>query len=77
MAGIFLVRNSDGSMPPGAQEAIDRFHGHAMTSMDMSAMNMTPVPTGPHDGYAPLAPGNPSAKKANNGRPAGHPGGHK
>ncbi|MCE7004196.1 multicopper oxidase domain-containing protein [Kibdelosporangium philippinense] len=28
MAGIFLVRNADGSMPPGAQEAIDRFHGH-------------------------------------------------
>lgn len=28
MAGIFLVRNSDGSMPAGAQEAIDRFHGH-------------------------------------------------
>jgi manganese oxidase len=28
MAGIFLVRNADGSMPPGAQEAIDRFNGH-------------------------------------------------
>jgi FtsP/CotA-like multicopper oxidase with cupredoxin domain len=28
MAGIFLVRNADGSMPPGAQEAIDRFHEH-------------------------------------------------
>ncbi|WP_229074941.1 multicopper oxidase domain-containing protein [Actinoplanes sp. DH11] len=28
MAGIFLVRNADGSMPAGAQEAIDRFHGH-------------------------------------------------
>ncbi|WP_418606700.1 multicopper oxidase domain-containing protein [Georgenia sp. SUBG003] len=30
MAGIFLVRNADGSMPDGAQEAIDRFqhHGH-------------------------------------------------
>ncbi|MFC0105206.1 multicopper oxidase domain-containing protein [Kibdelosporangium aridum] len=28
MSGIFLVRNADGSMPPGAQEAIDRFHGH-------------------------------------------------
>ncbi|MGH3762476.1 multicopper oxidase domain-containing protein [Actinophytocola sp.] len=28
MVGLFLVRNSDGSMPAGAQEAIDRFHAH-------------------------------------------------
>ncbi|WP_460392254.1 multicopper oxidase domain-containing protein [Actinophytocola sediminis] len=28
MSGIFLVRNADGSMPAGAQEAIDRFHNH-------------------------------------------------
>ncbi|PSL47118.1 multicopper oxidase [Saccharothrix carnea] len=28
MSGIFLVRNGDGTMPPGAQEAVDRFHGH-------------------------------------------------
>ncbi|PSL03090.1 multicopper oxidase [Haloactinopolyspora alba] len=28
MAGIFLVRNEDGSMPEGAQEAIDRYHNH-------------------------------------------------
>jgi FtsP/CotA-like multicopper oxidase with cupredoxin domain len=28
MSGLFLVRNADGSMPPGAQEAIDRFRGH-------------------------------------------------
>lgn len=28
MGGIFLVRNADGSMPDGAQEAIDRFHEH-------------------------------------------------
>ncbi|MFI9486515.1 multicopper oxidase domain-containing protein [Promicromonospora sp. NPDC052451] len=28
MAGIFLVRNADGSMPEGAQDAIDRFHEH-------------------------------------------------
>ncbi|MET7421227.1 multicopper oxidase domain-containing protein [Dactylosporangium sp. NPDC005555] len=28
MAGLFLVRNADGSMPAGAQEAIDRFRGH-------------------------------------------------
>jgi FtsP/CotA-like multicopper oxidase with cupredoxin domain len=75
MAGIFLVRNPDGSMPPGAQEAIDRFHGHAHTSMDMKAMGATPVPTGPHDGHAPIAPGNPSAKKAKNGKPAA-PHGH-
>jgi FtsP/CotA-like multicopper oxidase with cupredoxin domain len=29
MSGLFLVRMADGSLPPGAQEAIDRFHGHA------------------------------------------------
>lgn len=28
MAGIFLVRNADGSMPEGAQAALDRYHGH-------------------------------------------------
>ncbi|EHY87960.1 putative multicopper oxidase [Saccharomonospora azurea NA-128] len=28
MSGIFLVRNADGSMPDGAQEAIDRYLGH-------------------------------------------------
>lgn len=32
MAGIFLVRNADGSMPPGAQEAIHRFQGHVHTA---------------------------------------------
>ncbi|TDO42153.1 multicopper oxidase [Paractinoplanes brasiliensis] len=32
MAGIFLVRNADGTMPPGAQEAIDRFNGHQHTA---------------------------------------------
>lgn len=29
MSGVFLVRNADGSMPAGAQEAIDRFKGHS------------------------------------------------
>lgn len=33
MAGIFLVRNADGSMPPGAQDSIDRFQGHASHTM--------------------------------------------
>jgi FtsP/CotA-like multicopper oxidase with cupredoxin domain len=76
MSGVFLVRNPDGSMPAGAQDAIDRFHGMAMGGMDMKAMNMTPVPTGIHNGIAPLAPGNPSAKRSKNGPPtAGH--GHK
>ncbi|GLZ00111.1 multicopper oxidase domain-containing protein [Actinoplanes sp. NBRC 103695] len=28
MAGIFLVRNADGSMPPAASADIDRFRGH-------------------------------------------------
>jgi FtsP/CotA-like multicopper oxidase with cupredoxin domain len=32
MSGVFLVRNADGSMPPGAQEAIDRFRGHTHTT---------------------------------------------
>ncbi|WP_239153129.1 multicopper oxidase domain-containing protein [Virgisporangium aliadipatigenens] len=31
MVGLFLVRNADGSMPAGAQEAIDRFNGHVHT----------------------------------------------
>src|ERR1044072_5498241 len=31
MAGLFLVRTPDGSMPAGAQEAIDRFHEHQHT----------------------------------------------
>ena len=29
MAGVFLVRNADGSMPDGAQDALDRYHHHA------------------------------------------------
>lgn len=28
MAGIFLVRNEDGSLPDGAQEALDRYYAH-------------------------------------------------
>ncbi|SFP03362.1 Multicopper oxidase [Amycolatopsis arida] len=28
MAGVLLVRNADGSMPPGAREALDRYHQH-------------------------------------------------
>src|ERR1700754_4358712 len=28
MSGLFVVRNADGSLPAGAQEAIDRFRGH-------------------------------------------------
>lgn len=29
MAGVFLVRNADGSMPDGAQAALDRYYGHS------------------------------------------------
>jgi FtsP/CotA-like multicopper oxidase with cupredoxin domain len=32
MAGVFLVRNADGSMPPGAEEALHRFSGHSHTT---------------------------------------------
>ncbi|RJK97576.1 multicopper oxidase domain-containing protein [Vallicoccus soli] len=48
MAGIFLVRNADGSMPPGAQESIDRFHaghGHGTTAPPASGS------TGGHAGH--------------------------
>jgi FtsP/CotA-like multicopper oxidase with cupredoxin domain len=34
MAGIFLVRNADGSMPAGAEATIARFQGHAHTKAD-------------------------------------------
>jgi FtsP/CotA-like multicopper oxidase with cupredoxin domain len=32
MSGIFLVRNADGSMPEGAQAALDRYHQHGSSS---------------------------------------------
>ncbi|TCO53778.1 multicopper oxidase domain-containing protein [Actinocrispum wychmicini] len=38
MVGLFLVRNADGSMPPGAQEAIDRFRGHMHSATQNSSM---------------------------------------
>jgi FtsP/CotA-like multicopper oxidase with cupredoxin domain len=76
MSGIFLVRNPDGSVPAAAQEDMARFHGMEMGGMDMKAMGMAPVPTGTHNGLAPLAPGNPSEKKSKSNPPtAGH--GHK
>nr|WP_041322773.1 multicopper oxidase domain-containing protein [Saccharomonospora viridis] len=28
MTGLFLVRNEDGSLPPGAEEALRRYHAH-------------------------------------------------
>jgi hypothetical protein len=36
MVGLFLVRNADGSLPAGAQDAIDRFeqHGHGGHEMN-------------------------------------------
>ncbi len=33
MVGLFLVRNPNGTMPAGAQDAIDHFHGHASGGM--------------------------------------------
>ncbi|MFF2622652.1 multicopper oxidase domain-containing protein [Oerskovia jenensis] len=50
MAGIFLVRNADGSMPPGAQESIDRFRGHGG---HMSAPSAPADPTAPADPAPP------------------------
>src|SRR4051812_12020080 len=36
MVGLFLVRNPDGSLPDGAQDAIDRFKEHGHTGHDMN-----------------------------------------
>jgi FtsP/CotA-like multicopper oxidase with cupredoxin domain len=36
MVGLFLVRNADGGLPDGAQDAIDRFKQHGHTGHDMS-----------------------------------------
>ncbi|HWM07189.1 MAG TPA: multicopper oxidase domain-containing protein [Actinophytocola sp.] len=47
MVGLFLVRNPDGSMPAGAQEAIDRFHGHDHTA---AAPNLA-APNTAHGGH--------------------------
>lgn len=58
MAGIFLVRNADGSMPPGAQESIDQFHHHGHAP----GTPTTPeVPPGtPETPGAPVTPGEPA-----------------
>jgi FtsP/CotA-like multicopper oxidase with cupredoxin domain len=37
MVGLFLVRNADGSMPPGAEDAIHRFQGHAHSAASKKA----------------------------------------
>jgi FtsP/CotA-like multicopper oxidase with cupredoxin domain len=44
MVGLFLVRNADGSMPAGAQEAIDRFHNHQHQAASSSS-------SGPHGSH--------------------------
>ena len=36
MVGLFLVRNADGSLPDGAQDAIDRFKAHGHAGHDMN-----------------------------------------
>jgi hypothetical protein len=36
MVGLFLVRNADGSLPDGAQDAIDRFKQHDHSGHDMN-----------------------------------------
>lgn len=74
MGGIFLVRKPDGSLTATTQADMDRFHAENHGGMDMKAMGVEPAPTGTHDGLAPLAPGNPSAKKVKSSAPHG---GHK
>lgn len=44
MAGIFLVRNADGSMPAGAQESIDRFHAHGSHTTSGTPSGTTAAP---------------------------------
>jgi FtsP/CotA-like multicopper oxidase with cupredoxin domain len=44
MVGLFLVRNADGSMPAGAQEAIDRFHGHVHSAADTQTSPQQAMP---------------------------------
>jgi FtsP/CotA-like multicopper oxidase with cupredoxin domain len=47
MAGVFLVRNADGSMPAGAQDTIDRFAGHVHTATAKTfAPRIAPGPDG-------------------------------
>ncbi|WP_127500584.1 multicopper oxidase domain-containing protein [Actinoplanes solisilvae] len=50
MAGVFLVRNADGTMPPGAQEAIDRFQGHQHAAAQKAAQNAQNAETHAHGG---------------------------
>jgi FtsP/CotA-like multicopper oxidase with cupredoxin domain len=38
MVGLFLVRNPDGSLPAGAQDAIDRFHQHEHSTHEPAAL---------------------------------------
>jgi FtsP/CotA-like multicopper oxidase with cupredoxin domain len=45
MAGVFLVRNADGSMPAGAQDAIDRFHEHGGHLTSGAAQSSTETST--------------------------------
>jgi hypothetical protein len=47
MVGLFLVRNADGSMPAGAQEAIDRFHDHAHPPTQLPQQAHSPAPQQP------------------------------
>jgi manganese oxidase len=51
MSGIFLVRNANGTMPPGAQEAIDRFHGHDHTAANPNPTGDPALGTSGHAGH--------------------------
>ncbi|MFF8346217.1 Multicopper oxidase [Cellulosimicrobium aquatile] len=60
MAGIFLVRNADGSMPPGAQESIDRFQGHGSHTMSAPS-GAAPSGAAATTSAPATAPGGPAA----------------
>ncbi len=51
MVGLFLVRNADGSMPAGAEEAIHRFHGHGARPRDSDARTARPTADLPRRSY--------------------------
>lgn len=67
MSGIFLVRNADGSMPAGAQESIDRFHGHNHGATLVNPTGDPTESTSVDPSVQPPAPATPPAPGAHSG----------